>query len=182
MQDGVKVEQLNAAIAGLGQALQIEIPPQERPAAFGCLSRGFRLRFLLRGASSDALQSAKAAKFAVEGQPNASPELWLNYAQRLTEAYEASGDRQGLETAQGILQNLIRKFGTNAFEPQVSSLAQTFLLRYRNSGNVNDLQEAFGLVVPIQYSKAKPPAMFLYVQGCVCREFYRRSGSLQRLD
>lgn len=179
---GGTAEELDAAIAGLSQALQIVIPPAERPEAYSALSRGFRRRFLLRGAPSDAVESAKAAQKAVEGQVNVPSGLWVTYAQALTEVYETSGDLGALGNAKDIYENLIRNQGTNAFDPQVAGLAQSLLLHYRRFGNLNELQVAFGLLLPLRYAKNRPPSLSFYVYGCACRELYRRSGSVPQLD
>ena len=182
LQGGGSLQELDAAIASLSGALQTEIPPVERPEAFSTLSRGFRRRFLLRGAASDAADSAKAAKLAIDGQANVPGGMWIGYAQALTEVYETSGDLGALGSAKDIYETLIKSLGVNAFDPQVAGLAQSLLLHYRRCGNLSELQETYGLVLPLRYAKTKPPALSFYVYGCACREFYRRSGSVPQLD
>jgi len=131
LQGGGSLQELDAAIASLSGALQTEIPPVERPEAFSTLSRGFRRRFLLRGAASDAADSAKAAKLAIDGQANVPGGMWIGYAQALTEVYETSGDLGALGSAKDIYETLIKSLGVNAFDPQVAGLAQSLLLHYR---------------------------------------------------
>jgi CHAT domain-containing protein len=182
VQGGDNREELDAAIAGLSQALQTEIPAIERLEAFSTLAQGFRQRFLLCGLPSDILESAKAAKQAVDSRPNVPLGLSAIYFDTLTDLYETSGDLGALGTAKDTCENLIRNLGTGPFEPPVPGLARTLLLHYRRSGILTELQETYGLVLPLRYARVKPPTLCFYVYGCACREFYHRSGSVPQLE
>ncbi len=178
----VPADELDAAIAGLSGALETGIPASGRMEASIRLSRGFRRRYLLRGAASDILASARAAKLAFDSQPNIPLGISAIYAETLTEVYESLGDPGALGTAKNIWEGLIKGVGPGPFEPPVPGFALTLLLHYRRFGNVAELQEAYGLVLPSRYAKAKPPALCCYVYGSACHEFYRRSGSLPQID
>src|ERR1035441_11045699 len=81
-----------------------------------------------------------------------------------------------------LFDKLAREPGTGAFDPPVAGLAESYLLHYRQAGNANDLDEAFGLTLPVRYTAMDPPPNSIYVQACALREMYRRTGSIQRLD
>src|ERR1039458_2176040 len=86
------------------------------------------------------------------------------------------------QAAASLFDKLARQPGTGAFEPPVAGLAESYLLHYRQAGNANDLDEAFGLTLPVRYTAMDPPPNSIYVQACALREMYRRTGSIQRLD
>lgn len=181
-EQGGRLEDLNAAIAELSVAVTSGIAAADRFDAFSALSRALRRRFCICGASSDALASAQAAKQAVGAKPDVPPGAVLHYAQMLSAVYEAAGDLNALATAAQLFDKLVREPGTGAFEPPVAGLAESYFLHYQRAGNANDLDEAFGLTLPVRYTAMPPPPMSIYVQACALRELYRRTGSVQRLD
>src|ERR1035438_3418091 len=166
----------------LSAAVGLGIPAPERLGAFSALSHALRRRFCRCGASADALACAQAAHRAVASQPAVPPGAVLYYAQMLSVVYEVAGDLNALATAASLFDILVRESGTGAFEPPVAGLAESYLLHYQRAGNANDLDEAFGLTLPVRYTAMDPPPNSIYVQACALREMYRRTGSIQRLD
>ena len=179
---GATLEDLNTAIAELSAAVELGIPAPERLGAFSALSHALRRRFCRCEASADALACAQAAHRAVASQPAVPPGAVLYYAQMLSVVYEVAGDLNALATAASLFDKLVREPGTGAFEPPVAGLAESYLLHYQRAGNANDLDEAFGLTLPVRYTAMDPPPNSIYVQACALREMYRRTGSIQRLD
>ena len=179
---GATLEDLNTAIAGLSAAVELGIPAPQRFDAFSALSHALRRRFCRCGASADAIACAQAAHQAVASQPAVPPGALLYYANMLSAVYEVAGDLNALATAASLFDKLAREPGTGAFDPPVAGLAESYLLHYWQAGNANDLDEAFGLTLPVRYTAMDPPPNAIYVQACALRELYRRTGSIQRLD
>src|ERR1017187_9817860 len=177
---GATLEDLNTAIAELSAAVELGIPAPERLGAFSALSHALRRRFCRCEASADALACAQAAHRAVPSQPAVPPGAVLYYAQMLSVVYEVAGDLNALATAASLFDKLVREPGTGAFEPPMAGLAESCLLHYQRAGNANDLDEAFGLTLPVRYTAMDPPPNSIYVQACALRERYRRTGSLRR--
>src|ERR1035441_8484739 len=154
---GATLEDLNTAIAGLNAAVELGIPAPQRFDAFSALSHALRRRFCRCGASADAIACAQAAHQAVASQPAVPPGALLYYANMLSAVYEVAGDLNALATAASLFDKLARQPGTGAFEPPVAGLAESYLLHYQRAGNANDLDEAFGLTLPVRYTAMDPP-------------------------
>lgn len=111
------------------------------------LARARWIRYRVLGSLDDVQDCALRLKQLIGPARRAPANLLLRYANTLVALYEAVGDYAALDAAARVYRRVILEIGTNAFEPQVISLAYSSLLRYERSGSLPDLLEAFGLTL-----------------------------------
>jgi CHAT domain-containing protein len=175
-----KTEHLDAAIQELTLAeTRGTLSVEDREL----LARARWVRYRVLGSLDDLQDCALRLKQLIDpARRTATPNLLLRYANTLVALYEAVGDFKALDAAGELYRQVIGQIGTNAFEPQVIGLAYGFLLRYERSGSLNDLLEAFGLTLPMQYTRTDPGSLAQFVHSRCLHALYRMFGSVHRLD